>query len=217
MVVGLFRDVVDQIGEESALKVTNGEESHLSWHAADSCSENGIIVAAEHSICLLLEGLLEGRNCGLGALRALLEILGSLFISKVVQVVDTVVECLVAFLETHDKSGGDGALADLEETGDAEEIVTVWVDPEVCCIELVANCEFVHGQNGLQVDGSRHVEDGGEFERLREYNVESQVIDIGVRINVFLHRLIPLPTGLDLALVLDNEIIIVVLKNNILR
>ena len=132
MIVGLFRDVVDQVGEESALKVTNREESHLTWRTADSCSEDGIIVATKHTICLLIEGLLESRNRGLRALRALLEILGSLFISPVIQIVDAVVECLVAFLETHDKRGGDFTLADLEETGDAEEILTAWVDPEVC-------------------------------------------------------------------------------------
>ena len=207
---------MDQVCNEFALEVADREESHLSWHAAGSRCENSVIIAAKHSKCLLIESLLEHRNRGLRALRALLEILGSFFISKVIQVVNAVVEGLVALLETHDESGGDFALADLEETGNTEEILTRWVDPEVSQVKLVTNCELIDSQNWFQVDRSRHIEDGREFERLCEYNVESQMIDIWECLNVLLHCLIPLPTCLNRALVLDNEIIIVVLKDDIL-
>ena len=157
--------VAEQVGNEAALDVADGEESvACARRAAHSCCEYRVISATEHAISLLVNRLLKRRNRGLAALRALLEVLGRLLVAPIIQIVNTVDEGLVALLEAHDERRRDLTLSNLKVRRETKEILTARVDPEVCQVKRVADIKFRNGQHGLEVDEPWHAENWRELE-----------------------------------------------------
>ena len=93
--------VVPEIVDKRGLNVADSNwEEGFARFAESSRAEDIIVVGANHTECLFCAVALKNRDRGLGALRAILEILGCVT-GEVVALVDAVNDGLVAFLEAH--------------------------------------------------------------------------------------------------------------------